>query len=58
MAKYYQYMAFGRKTKSDDYKGLAYLFTALADAELVHAQNFEKILSRLDVEIPLVGNRG
>ncbi|WP_443147737.1 rubrerythrin family protein [Nitrospira sp.] len=55
MAKYYQYMAFGRKAKEEDYKGIAYLFTALAAAELIHAQNFEKILSRLDVEISRVG---
>lgn len=55
VAKYYQYMAFGRKAKEEDYKGIAYLFTALAAAELIHAQNFEKILSRLDVEITRTG---
>ena len=56
VAKYHQYMAFGRKAKEEeDYKGIAYLFTALAAAELIHAQNFEKILSRLDVEISRVG---
>ncbi|MGD9851684.1 MAG: ferritin family protein [Nitrospirales bacterium] len=55
MEKYYQYMEFGRHAKEEDYKGIAYLFFSLASAELIHAQNFEKILSRLDVEISRVG---
>lgn len=55
MEKYYQYMEFGRQAKEEGYKSIAYLFFSLASAELIHAQNFEKILSRLDVEISRVG---
>lgn len=42
---------FGHKAKGEGYQGIAYLVTAFATAELIHAQNFEKILSRLEVEI-------
>lgn len=56
MEKYYQYVEFGRKAKGENYQAIAYLFTAFATAELIHAQNFEKILSRLDVEISPVSN--
>jgi rubrerythrin len=48
---YHQYVEFGRKAKVEGYRGIAYLCTAFATAELIHAQNFAKILSRLDVEI-------
>lgn len=44
-------MAFTRQAKTDGYPGIAYLFTALATAELIHGQNFEKLLARLGVEI-------
>jgi rubrerythrin len=55
---YRQYAAFARKAKADGYPGIAYLFTALATAELIHGQNFERILARLGVEItPLVERR-
>jgi rubrerythrin len=48
---YRQYVEFGRKAKVEGYRGIAYLCAAFATAELIHAQNFAKILSRLDVEI-------
>ncbi|HXJ00077.1 MAG TPA: ferritin family protein [Micropepsaceae bacterium] len=48
---YRQYAAFTKQAKADGYPGIAYLFTALATAELIHGQNFEKILARLGVEI-------
>jgi|GEM_PF-278775 len=51
IAMYHQYVEFGRKAKVEDYRGIAYLCAAFATAELIHAQNFAKILSRLDVEI-------
>jgi rubrerythrin len=55
MAVYHQYVEFGRKAKAEGYRGVAYLFTSLAAAELIHAQNFAKILARLGVEIVPVG---
>jgi rubrerythrin len=51
IAMYHQYVEFGRKAKVEGYRGIAYLCAAFATAELIHAQNFAKILSRLDVEI-------
>ena len=51
IAMYRQYVEFGRKAKVEGYRGIAYLCAAFATAELIHAQNFAKILSRLDVEI-------
>ena len=45
-----QYFAFGRKASADGYKGVAYLFTAFASSEQVHATNFGKVLARLGVE--------
>lgn len=48
---YYRYGEFGRKAKQDGYLGIAYLFTAFAASELVHATNFGKILARLGVEL-------
>jgi hypothetical protein len=43
---YRQYAAFAKQAKADGYPGITYLFTALATAELIHGQNFEKILAR------------
>lgn len=51
MNAHHQYAAFTRQAKADGYPGIAYLFTALATAELIHAQNFEKILARMGSEI-------
>jgi rubrerythrin len=51
MALYYRYMEYARQAKLERYAGIAYLFTAFASAEFLHAQNFNKILTRLGVEI-------
>ena len=51
MRTYHRYMDFGRQARSEGYRGIAYLFTAFASSELIHAQNFGRILSRLGVEL-------
>ena len=51
IAMYHQYVEFGRKAKVEGYRGITYLCAAFATAELIHAQNFAKILTRLHVEI-------
>lgn len=48
---YYHYMEFGRKAQQEGYRGVAYLFTAFGASEQVHATNFGKILTRLNVEL-------
>ena len=48
---YYRYTGFGRQARAEGYRGIAYLFTAFASSELIHAQNFGRILSLLDVEL-------
>jgi rubrerythrin len=45
-----QYFAFGRKALADGYRGVAYLFTAFASSEQVHAANFGQVLARLGVD--------
>lgn len=52
MRTYWRYMDFGRQARNDGYRGIAYLFTAFASSELIHGQNFGRILSRLGVELP------
>jgi rubrerythrin len=52
-----RYAAFSQHAKADGYPGIAYLFTALAAAELIHGQNFEKILAGLGVELTPVAAR-
>lgn len=47
-----QYVLFGRLAKKDGYKGLAYLYTALATSELIHAQNYNRVLAMLG-ELPV-----
>ncbi len=42
-----RYVAFGRHAKDEGYKGLAYLYTALAMSELIHAQNYVRVLATL-----------
>jgi len=54
MQIYYRYTEFGRRAAQDGYRGIAYLFTAFAAAELIHAGNFGRILARLNVEVPPV----
>ena len=47
----HRYMAFARQAQHDGYRGVAYLFVAFASAELIHANNFGRILARLGVEV-------
>jgi rubrerythrin len=48
---YYHYTEFGRHAQQEGYRGIAYLFVAFAASEQVHAANFGKILTRLNVEL-------
>jgi rubrerythrin len=57
MQAHRRYAAFAQQAKLDGYPGIAYLFTALAAAELIHGQNFEKILTGLGVELTPVAAR-
>lgn len=41
------YAEFSRKAVQEDYPNIAYLFTALATSELIHAQIFQTVLSQL-----------
>ena len=47
---YRQYVVFARQAIADGYPGIAYMFAALGTAELIHGQNFEKLLARLGIE--------
>lgn len=47
-----QYFAFARRAREDGYKGVAYLFTAFASSERIHAANFGKVLAQLGAEAP------
>jgi rubrerythrin len=47
---YRQYREYGRQAKSEGYFGIAYLFFAFAASELIHAQNFQRVLARLGVD--------
>lgn len=51
MAAHFRYVHFSRKAEEEGYKGIAYLFTALATSELIHAQNYERILTLLGAAI-------
>jgi rubrerythrin len=42
-----RYVQFGRSAKTDGYRGLAYLYTALATSELIHARNYNNLLASL-----------
>ena len=46
-----RYAAFTKQAAADGYPGIAYLFTAFATAELIHGQNFEKVLTGLVGEV-------
>jgi len=48
---YHHYAEFGRRAQQEGYRGIAYLFAAFAASEQVHAGNFGKILTRLNVEL-------
>jgi len=47
----HRYMACAQQALSDDYPHIAYLFTALAASESIHARNFKKLLSDLGVDV-------
>jgi rubrerythrin len=47
---YLHYNAFSQRAAQEGYKGVAYLFTAFSASEQVHAGNFGKILTQLNVE--------
>ena len=51
MESFRRYLAFTRRAKADRYPGIAYLFFALATAEFIHKQNFEKVLTRLGIDL-------
>ena len=46
-----RYLAFAKQATADGYPGIAYLFTAFAMAELIHGQNFERVLTGLAGEV-------
>lgn len=47
---YRRYRQFGQQAKAQGYAGIAYLFIAFAASELIHAQNFQRVLARLGVD--------
>ena len=46
-AAHRRYVEFGQHANSEGYKGLAYLYTALATSELIHAENYKRLLATL-----------
>ena len=48
---YYHYTEFGKRARDEGYHGIAYLFTAFAASEQVHAGNFGRVLTRLGEEL-------
>lgn len=51
MAAHFRYVQFSQKAFEEGYKGIAYMLTALATSELIHAQNYERILASLSESI-------
>jgi rubrerythrin len=47
MNAHFRYVRFSRKAQEEGYKGIAYMLTALASSELIHAQNYERVLVSL-----------
>jgi rubrerythrin len=47
MRAHHRYLVYGAQAKQDGYQGIAYLYTALAVSELIHAQNYAKVLADL-----------
>jgi len=39
-----RYVSYARVARTEEYDGIAYLFTALATSELIHAQNYNRLL--------------
>ena len=48
---YLHYNEFNRRAAQEGYRGVAYLFTAFSASEQVHATNFGRILTQLNVEL-------
>lgn len=48
---YRRYIACAQLANQENYLGIAYLFTALGNSELIHAQNYERVLSVLGYPI-------
>lgn len=46
-----RYVVYARKAQEDGYAGITYLFAALATSELIHSQNYNRLLSLLGEEI-------
>ena len=51
MAAHFRYADFSKKADAEGYKGIAYMFTALATSELIHAQNYDRILVLLGAAV-------
>jgi rubrerythrin len=52
-----RYLAFSKQATADGYPGIAYLFAAFAMAELIHGQNFERVLTGLAGEVAPLAER-
>ncbi|TFG35524.1 MAG: rubrerythrin family protein [Nitrospirales bacterium] len=48
------YNAYATRAHSEGYQNIAFLFTALAASESIHARNFEALLTKLGVPLPEV----
>lgn len=53
-AVHLRYMAFGQRATEEGYRGIAYLCTAFAASEQIHAANFGRVLTSLGAELPPV----
>ena len=47
LGAYHRYVSFSRRAREEGYAVVSYLFTALASSELIHAQNYERVLLAL-----------
>ncbi|MBW1982928.1 MAG: rubrerythrin family protein, partial [Deltaproteobacteria bacterium] len=53
MEAHHNYVAFSKKADSEKYHNIAYLFTAFAISEKIHADNFSKCFVELDKAAPV-----
>ena len=56
MKAYNRYVTFAREAQTEGYKGVSYLFLALAASELIHAQNYNRLLTKMGADIVSSGN--
>ena len=56
MAAFRRYRTFSRIAHREGYKGVSYLFAALAASELVHAQYYNRVLAQLGADVVPHGN--